>query len=382
MSADSGPDSKLGSKPSNNHLFIGLMSGTSLDSIDAVLINLKDNKFQLIDSLDHSIPEILRQQLIALCQPGNNEIDRLGIADRELAKEFAKATNALLVQAKKTKHDITAIGSHGQTIRHRPDIENSFTLQIGDPNTIAFETGITTVADFRRKDIAAGGQGAPLAPAFHQAAFGSMQHNRVIINIGGMANITYLGKDGSSLGFDTGPGNILMDGWIQKNLQKNYDHDGQWAASGAVDQQLLAQLLNHPYLKKSQPKSTGREDFNQQWLEQTIKEQSLAIENIQATLLEFTAQTINTEVNKLPDTVNEIYICGGGAHNTQLMQRLETLAHPRIIANTAQLGIPAEWVEAAAFAWLAKQTLAKKPGNLCSVTGANKAEILGAIHYA
>jgi anhydro-N-acetylmuramic acid kinase len=367
---------------SNGDLFIGLMSGTSLDSIDAALVNLKDNHFQLIDSLNHNIPAVLRQQLIALCEPGDNEIDRLGTADRELAKEFAKATNLLLLKAKKNKSDITAIGSHGQTIRHRPNIKNSFTLQIGDPNTLAFETGITTIADFRRKDIAAGGQGAPLAPAFHQAAFGSAQQNRAIINIGGMANITYLEKNGSNLGFDTGPGNILMDGWIQKHLQKNYDHDGQWAASGSVDQPLLTQLLNHPYLKKAKPKSTGREDFNQQWLGETIKDKTLSTENIQATLLEFTAQTIYSEIHNLPSYASEIYICGGGAYNKRLMQRLEILTRPRTIANTAMLGIPAEWVEAAAFAWLAKQTLERKTGNLCSVTGATTEQVLGAIYYS
>ncbi|MEE8057719.1 MAG: anhydro-N-acetylmuramic acid kinase [Pseudomonadales bacterium] len=369
------------------NFYIGLMSGTSLDSIDAVIVRIEDKQFKLVSSLEYTIPEILRQQLIDLCQPGNNEIDRMGAADRALGKEFAKAVKALLEQSGRTKSNIMAIGSHGQTIRHRPygdkpSGESNFTLQIADPNTIAFETGINTVADFRRRDIAAGGQGAPLAPAFHKAAFSSSKHNRAIINIGGMANITYLGSDGSSLGFDTGPGNILMDSWIQKILNKKYDHHGNWAASGMVNKALLSQLLNHPYFEKSVPKSTGREDFNDEWLEKTLSGKNLKTEDIQATLLEFTAKTISNTIGTLPQTVNEVYICGGGAYNTQLILRLGKLLSPRLVANTEQLGIPAQWVEGVAFAWLAKQTMERKPGNLTSVTGASEAVILGAIYQA
>ncbi|ARN74430.1 anhydro-N-acetylmuramic acid kinase [Oceanicoccus sagamiensis] len=368
-------------RASSSNLYIGLMSGTSLDSIDAAVIELSDQSFQLIDSIDYHIPEQLRQQLISLCLPGDNEIDRMGEADRALGHEFAKATKALLKQSQINPKDIRAIGSHGQTIRHRPQCQLPFTLQIGDANTIAYETGITTVTDFRRKDMAAGGQGAPLAPGFHQAAFASKQHNRAIINIGGMANITYLGSNGDNLAFDTGPGNILMDSWINKHQQKNYDKAGEWAATGKVNTTLLAELMSHPYLQYSLPKSTGREDFNLPWLEKTIGDMTISAEDIQATLLEFTAQTLNDEINKLPGTANEVYICGGGAYNSQLMLRLEALAHPKLIANTSQLGVPAEWVEAAAFAWLAKQTLERNHANLVTATGAKETVILGAVYY-
>lgn len=361
--------------------YIGLLSGTSLDSIDAAVIDLSGKKIQLIDSLNYKIPEALRQQLIALCLPDDNEIDRMGEADRTLGKVFSDATKTLLSQCKIPKEDIRAIGSHGQTIRHRPQLQYPFTLQIGDPNTIAYETGITTVTDFRRKDIAAGGQGAPLAPAFHQAAFASGKHNRAIINIGGMANITYLGSNGDNSGFDTGPGNILMDSWIKKYQQKDYDDNGEWAASGTVDQFLLSQLMSHSYFQQALPKSTGREDFNLPWLEKITASLTLSPQDIQATLLEFTAKTISNEIEKLPAEVNEIYICGGGALNTHLMLRLETMTHPRLIANTAQLGIPAQWVEAAAFAWLAKQTMERRHANLVNATGARETVILGAVYY-
>lgn len=361
--------------------YIGLLSGTSLDSIDVAIIDLGGKKFQLIDSLSYPIPDLLRQQLIALCQPGQNEIDRMGEADRALGKVFADATNALLSQCKIPKQAIQAIGCHGQTIRHRPQLQHPFTLQIGDPNTIAYETGITTVADFRRKDIAAGGQGAPLASAFHQAAFASDQHNRAIINIGGMANITYLGSNGDNLGFDTGPGNILMDNWINKCQQKDYDDNGEWAASGSVDPALLSQLMAHAYFQQDLPKSTGREDFNLSWLEEITASLTLSRQDIQATLLELTAQTISNEIKKLPAAANEIYICGGGAFNRHLMLRLEALVHPKLIANTAQLGIAASWVEAATFAWLAKQTITRQHANLVNATGARETVVLGAVYY-
>jgi anhydro-N-acetylmuramic acid kinase len=361
-------------------LFIGLMSGTSMDSIDAALVSLNGGQLELLETIEQHLPTTLRQQLLDLCQPGNNEIDRLGHADRALGKAFANAVNALLEKSGKKAFEIKAIGSHGQTIRHRPNGKYGFSLQIADPNTIAFETDIMTVADFRRKDIAAHGQGAPLAPAFHNAAFRSNQHNRVIINIGGMANITYLSSNGDTLGFDTGPGNILMDGWIQENMQLRYDQDGQWAASGSVAQTLLEQLLRHPFLSQVRPKSTGREDFNLGWLKEILSNFELPAADIQATLLELTAQSINNEINNLPTTVDEIYVCGGGAYNGPLMQRLNTLSSPVAVSNTAQLGIPAKWVEACAFAWLAQQTLTRRPSNLSRVTGADKEVILGAIY--
>ncbi|MFA7554425.1 MAG: anhydro-N-acetylmuramic acid kinase [Spongiibacteraceae bacterium] len=367
---------------SGSGLYLGLMSGTSLDSIDAALVQLDDNHCQLIAATEHPIPTKLRQQLIELCQPGDNEIERMGLADRILGKEFAAAANSLLRTSNTPKERIIAIGSHGQTIRHRPSSDNAFTLQIGDPNTIAFETGITTVADFRRMDIAAGGQGAPLAPAFHQAAFAHPEQVRAIINIGGMANISLLNTDKPSLGFDTGPGNILMDSWIQQVQQQKYDQGGLWAASGRVYEPLLTQLLTHPFLQKTQPKSTGREEFNLQWLQLILNQHAVDAIDVQATLLEFTAQTICDAITKLSTPVDEVFICGGGAYNNTLMTRLSQLLQPLTVATTKDLGIAAEWIEAAAFAWLAQQTLAQKPGNLTAVTGADQAVILGAIYQA
>jgi anhydro-N-acetylmuramic acid kinase len=358
------------------------MSGTSLDSIDAALIEFSDHSIKLVDHVEHAIPETLREELISLCQPSNNEIDRMGSADVALGHEFARAVNALLAKSGKLSSDITAIGSHGQTIRHRPNFDTCFTLQIGDANVISHLTGIDTVADFRRKDMAAGGQGAPLAPAFHQAVFRSNSHNRAIVNIGGIANITYLASDQTTLGFDTGPGNILMDSWIQLRKNQKYDRDGLWAASGEFNPPLLAKLLEHPYLKLTTPKSTGREDFCLNWLQELVGNSDINDQDIQATLLEFTAKTLCDEISKLLPAVDEVYICGGGAYNSQLMQRINTLLHPKLVTTTKQLGIPAEWVEAAAFAWLAKQTIERKPGNLTSVTGATKDVVLGAIYPA
>lgn len=363
-------------------LYIGLMSGTSLDSIDAALVDLRNDQVQLIATLEHPIPEALRSQLIELCQPGDNEIDRMGSADKSLGHEFAKAVLSLLEENGTDKADVIAIGCHGQTIRHRPDFDNSFTLQIGDANIISYTTGIDTVADFRRKDMAAGGEGAPLAPAFHESAFGSDSVDRAIVNIGGMANITFLSRSGQTLGFDTGPGNILMDGWIQSIKQRKYDQNGQWASTGTANQSLLNKLLEHPYLSKTPPKSTGREDFCLAWLQQKVSSESLAPEDVQATLLEFTAQTISNEIKNLPAPISEVYICGGGAYNTQLMKRLEFLMKPILVEDTEALGIPAQWVEATAFGWLAKQTLEKKPANMITATGAQQPVILGAIFPA
>ncbi|MFT7130988.1 MAG: anhydro-N-acetylmuramic acid kinase [Gammaproteobacteria bacterium] len=375
-------------KPSN--LYIGLMSGTSLDSIDAALVSIEDEQCTLINSIEHPIPTVLRQQLISLCQPGNNEIDSMGEADSHLGQIFSEAVLALLKKSGNTPHDIVAIGSHGQTIRHRPSGTHAFTLQIGDPNTIAHLTQITTVADFRRRDVAAGGQGAPLAPAFHRAFFGSKQHNRAIINIGGIANITYLGSDGDYLAYDTGPGNTLLDAWISEIQELNYDHDGEWANTGTINSPLLNHLLSHPYFSQGLPKSTGREDFNLNWLKLSLENISLPPEDTQATLLELTAQSIISAVNTLSNPVTEIYICGGGAYNKALMSRLRALVatsdenKPDIqatkIGNTQELGIAAEWVEAAAFAWLAKQTIEGKTGNLRRATGASSEVILGAIY--
>ena len=358
------------------------MSGTSLDGIDACLVSINDNHLHLIDSLEQPLPDLLRQELLALCQPGNNEIERMGRADRQLAQLYADYCLQLLDKNQLKAENITAIGSHGQTIRHQPEGKSGFSLQIGDPNTLAQLTNITTVADFRRRDIAAGGQGAPLAPVFHSATFGSSKHNRAIVNIGGMANISFINSDGTTQGYDTGPGNVLLDAWISKHLGLSYDKSGKWASSGTINTELLKQLLSHPYFTAPAPKSTGRELFNLAWLEQQLGQKDIPAENVQATLLELTAQSICQEIERNNTNYSEVYLCGGGAYNTRLAQRIETLLHPSIVASTSALGISPEWVEASCFAWLAKQTLLQCPINTPPITGANKSQILGGIYYA
>ncbi|PHS73311.1 anhydro-N-acetylmuramic acid kinase [Porticoccus sp.] len=372
----------------DRELYIGLMSGTSADSIDAVLADLSGGQHCLLATFSCEIAD-LKNDIHELAIPGPNEISRMGQLDRELGIRFANAVNTLLHRESIDSSQVIAVGSHGQTIRHLPPGHGDmhpFTLQIGDPNTIAHLTGITTVADFRRRDIALGGQGAPLTPLFHRAAFEKPGTPRVIINIGGIANITLLYSDGASspLGYDTGPGNGLMDSWILQCLGKAYDDNGQWASEGRVIQSLLEQFLKTPYLLKKPPKSTGRELFNPEWLTQQLASfgNSADPADLQATLLEFTAQTISTSIRKSDGPIAEAYLCGGGAYNGALVSRISALLDPIQVSTTEALGILPGWVEAMAFAWLAQQTLAGKPGNEPSVTGASAASVLGAIHPA
>lgn len=354
-------------------LYIGLISGTSADGIDAALVDFGDPEPKLVATFFQEYTPEIREEVFALCKPGADEINRMGELDVKLGKAFATATNSLLKKEGLSANTIKAIGSHGQTVRHYPG--RQFTLQIGDPNVIAAETGIMTIADFRRRDIALGGQGAPLVPAFHQAVFSSKNSDRVVANIGGIANVTLLPTNGEVSGFDTGPGNGLLDAWIQKHLQKNYDKNGAWAAQGKINQGLLDTLMNDPYFKLPAPKSTGREYFNLEWLNHFLKD---AIEptDIQTTLVELTAKTL---VDVIPQTTEELLICGGGAHNEFLMSRIRANAKNILVDSTEKLGVHPDWVEAMAFAWLAKQTLEGKPGNVPKVTGARNATILGAI---
>jgi anhydro-N-acetylmuramic acid kinase len=363
-----------------HELYIGLMSGTSLDGIDAAVVDF--NQEQPILVAKHYVPYTadFRQRLLDLCQPGEDEVNRLGELDCLLGKQFALAINTMLQQNEIRPENIRAIGSHGQSIRHHP--QRGFTLQIGDPNVIAAETGITTIADFRRRDIALGGQGAPLVPAFHQAVFSHPHVNRVIVNIGGIANITLLPADQTQpvLGFDTGPGNTLLDAWAGRHLKQPRDDKGLLASQGNLQPNLLNTLLDDSFFKLTAPKSTGREYFNLEWLESKL---SLAVQpaDVQTTLVELTAQSILAAI-KLYFSSAEIFICGGGIHNVFLMERLRDLAKNYLIESTEKLGIPPDWIEAVAFAWLAKQTLAHNPGNLKSVTGAKRASILGGIYFA
>ncbi len=364
--------------------YLGLMSGTSADAVDVVIVDFANDTINLTASHSVSLPPDIRQQIHALATPSNNEIDRLGALDRQLGELFADTINQAISKSHISPQQIIAIGSHGQTIRHRPPGSGThpFTLQIGDPNVIAERTGIATVADFRRRDMAAGGQGAPLVPAFHQAVFHSSDRDRVVVNVGGMANITGLPTFGTTLGFDTGPGNVLMDAWILKNLGKAYDANGDWAASGFVDKSLLAHLLAHPFLQQTAPKSTGREAFNLAWLETELASRQVAPADVQATLLALTAESIAKDIVQLTSASCEVFVCGGGAYNLRLLSELQSRLPHAKLATTAAFGIAPEWAEAMAFAWLAKQTMERKNGNLSAVTGAKREVILGGVYFA
>ena len=358
------------------------MSGTSLDAIDAALVDFSADQIpKLLQSYAHPIPAAIRSEIELVCQPGPDEINRTGVLDRRLGELFAEATVTLLERANIPATQIRAIGSHGQTIRHHPGRTAPFTLQIGDPNTIAFRTGITTVADFRRMDVAAGGQGAPLVPAFHDATLRDDSENRVVINIGGMANITVLAKNTPVTGFDTGPGNVLMDSWIQKKCRLLYDQSGIWASSGHCDTALLDQLLSHPYIQTPAPKSTGRETFHLTWLESILTSFSTVSDaDVQRTLLEFTARSIALAINTLPLSIDRALLCGGGSHNGMLRERISELLAGIDVGSTTDFGIEADWLEAMAFAWLAKRRLGSKPGNIPAVTGASRYCILGGVY--
>lgn len=360
-------------------LYIGMMSGTSVDGIDVVIADFTETKPAIIATHYTPYSSELRERILNLCEQG--EVAVLGDLDAVLGNAFAAAANELIASSNIQANLIKAIGSHGQTIRHAP---NRFTIQIGDPNIIATQTGVTTVADFRRKDMALGGQGAPLVPAFHAAIFNKPNVTRIITNIGGIANVTILSSDHSILGFDTGPGNTLCDAWINHSQQKTVDESGKWAATGSVNQPLLKQMLADAYFALPAPKSTGREQFNLAWIQKHLQSLAspIAAEDVQATLVELTATSILDAIKKYTPK-GEIYICGGGAHNTYLMQRLTQLGAPHYsIATTDVVGVHPDWVEALAFAWLAKQSLARQPGNLPAVTGASHAISLGGIYYS
>lgn len=357
------------------------MSGTSLDGIDAVLAEITDEgKTRLVANYYLPYPTDLRLQLLNLHVPQTDEIHLAALAANQLARLYADAVHALLHQAGQDKASISAIGCHGQTLRHRP--EAGYTLQIGNAALLTELTGITVVSDFRSRDIAAGGQGAPLVPAFHAQVLRHPTLHRVIVNIGGVANLTDLPPEGAVRGWDTGPGNMLMDAWIQQYNGATYDKAGVWAASGRVNAPLLDKLLSHDFLCLPPPKSAGREQFNQDYLQAILTTLPTPIEpvDVQATLLEFTAQSLCAAIKKECHNVQDIYVCGGGAHNDALMQRIASLLTPVQVSSTGNVGIDPDWMEALAFAWLARQTLHGLPGNLPEATGARGARILGTIH--
>ncbi len=363
--------------------YVGLMSGTSLDAVDAALVCLNGEEITLLETLNKELSEDLKQQILDLCQSGDDEINRMKALDRKLGTLFAETTLALLHKSGKTPNQITAIGSHGQTIRHCPTSNPQFSLQIGDPNTIAEETRITTVADFRQRDVAAGGQGAPLLPLFHKQAL-MRDPNDVVLNIGGISNITFVdGKSGLLSGFDTGPGNVLIDYWVKKSTGMSFDNNGKWGGSGKLQEPLLTTLLNEPYLSLQPPKSTGRELFNATWLEKKLAAfppDSFADRDIQNTLIEFTAKCVVREIEKYLNP-KVIVVCGGGARNSYLLKRISYhLPRDVSVITSDERGIPAEWVEAMAFAWFAHNTLCGIASNVPSCTGAKGERILGGIY--
>lgn len=363
-----------------SQFYLGLMSGTSMDGVDVALVDFSGPHPRLLDSQTFTYPAQLLSQLHQLCAPQSNEIESMGQADREVAKVFAQASLALLKDNYISPDQVIAIGSHGQTIRHMPNGDCGFSLQIGDPNTLAIATGIDVVADFRRKDIALGGQGAPLVPAFHHNVFAHKDKNRVVVNIGGISNLTYLPANDRQgiVGFDTGPGNTLMDAWCKQHTGKNYDDKGQWAAQGSVNLALLHQLMAHPYFTQPHPKSTGREMFNPTWLTQQLAslDPQPSAQCVQATLTVFTARSIVQHIKAL-HKVQEVYVCGGGALNEFLLEELESELHECDVFTTEELGVAADAVEAMAFAWLAYAYIQKIPGNITSVTGATRPAVLG-----
>ena len=392
-------------------LYIGMMSGTSLDGMDAVLCQFSSDSsaetdtqqpMRLLATHSQEFPPRLRKVLLALCQPNgvqelipaegepNSELDWFGWASKEYAEFASEVVNNLLQQSNTDVESVLAIGCHGQTVRHRPQL--GFSLQLVDANIIAERTGISVVSDFRRRDMAVGGQGAPLVPAFHQALFATPDSTRVLLNLGGIANITVLpASDSPVIGYDTGPANLLLDAWTTLHTEKDYDAGGAWAQSGQVVEPLLNQLLEHPFFHKSYPKSTGREDFNLAWLQDELQKFDQASAHIryssadvQATLTELTAMSASMQINMFINAHenSSVYVCGGGALNDYLMTRLQAHLPHCTVETTASLGLNPAWVEAVAFAWLARQTLIGETGNLPAVTGASKGVVLGQVCFA
>lgn len=371
-------------------LYIGLLSGTSMDGIDACIVDFSDDSTaQLIAHDTTPYPEALLHELRALMQPdAPRAMPRVARLDAWLGEVFANAANQLITHSGVRRKSIRAIGSHGQTLHHAPHGDYPYSLQLGDPHRIAERTGLTVVADFRRRDIAVGGQGAPLVPAVHAALFSHATESRVIANIGGIANITVLPPKNAPTtpvrGFDTGPGNTLMDAWTQSRLGQAYDRDGAWAQGGKVHEMLLARLLGEPYFSREAPKSTGPELFNLAWLHAAAGAlmETVTAQDVQSTLLELTARSLLDAVRMAAPDAQHLLVCGGGTYNITLMQRIRALAEGLCVESTAHHGIEPAWVEAVAFAWLARRTMQGLPGNLPAVTGASGARLLGAIYPA
>jgi len=353
------------------------MSGTSLDGIDAVLVDLSLPKPLQLSQYYLPFDDTLKNALLALHRPGHNELHQAQVIGNQLSGLYAAAVAPLLAQAKSSNLEVKAVGCHGQTIRHCP--EHGYSLQIGNAALLAELTGVTVVSDFRSRDIAAGGQGAPLVPAFHDHVLRHPDIHRVIVNIGGISNLTSLPPRAATTGFDCGPGNLLMDAWCMRHLGKPYDDNGAWAVSGKVLPELLEQLLVEPYFALPAPKSSGRDLFNMTWLQSKLQGNEVAAD-VQATLLELTCRSIALAIQKHCPGAKEIYLCGGGAHNQTLHNRLAALLPDSSVKTTNTLGVDGDYLEAIAFAWLAQQALQGKPANLPQVTGAKHPCLLGAVY--
>ena len=361
-------------------LFLGLISGTSMDAIDAALADFDVSPLSLIAASAVPFEPALKERVAALVDaPDRVSLDEIGQIDVAVAQAFARSALELMRKAGVSAASVSGIGCHGQTLRHRTDLPVPFTWQIGDPNTLAEMTGVTVVGDFRRRDVAAGGQGAPLLPVFHDQVFRSDTEDRVILNLGGIANVTMLKRGAVVSGFDTGPANRLLDAWISRHHPVSFDNDGVWAASGRCDPALLEELMDEPYLRRRPPKSTGRELFNLKWLDMKLGGLDRRPEDVQATLLEYTAATVAADVHRYaPEAA--VYACGGGAHNAALLAALARRLAPNRVATTVALGLDPDYVEAIAFGWFARRTLAGLPSNAPSVTGARGPRVLGGIY--
>jgi anhydro-N-acetylmuramic acid kinase len=365
--------------------YIGVMSGTSLDGIDVALIEIQGHHIRCLASTCYPMPTSIKQEILTICAGQNTTLQVIGQLDRQLGYLFAKAVNTLLAQTPYRSEQIRAIGCHGQTVFHQPGGNDPFTIQLGDANITAIQTGIDTVADFRRKDMALGGQGAPLVPAFHREIFQPSDETLIVLNIGGISNVTVMQPDKPVFGYDTGPGNVLLDGWCQQHTGRAYDQNAAIAYTGHVNQTLLTQMEQDDYFSAPAPKSTGREYFNLDWLDHQLRDfnQTILFEDVQRTLCQLTVNTITAQIKpyrtgKLP----KLFVCGGGAKNPLLMAQFRQQLEGWQVTTTTEQGIESDYMEAIAFAWLAYRRIHHLPGNLPSVTGASHTTQLGVIYLA
>ena len=377
--ASDNSDKTASQRPADEH-YIGMLSGTSRDGVDAVLVNFSHGSMRILHASCVQYPAALRQKLDQLLETGKAPtMDVAGALDEQLGRFFARVAQNLVAEAGMEMSDIDAIGSHGQNVWHQPDADPAVSMQLGNPAIIAKNTSSVTVGNFRMADVAAGGQGAPLAPLLHLQMFQSDQEDRAVLNIGGIANLTFLPASGGVSGFDCGPGNCLMDAWTMRHLQKTYDDNGRWAATGQVNDQLLDRLLRDPYFNQAAPKSTGLEHFNSTWLDAALSGLLLSEADVQATLAELTAASI---ANSVRDTfiVKRVLVCGGGAHNAFLMRRLSTLLPEVVVETTSRYGVDPDWVEGLLFAWLARERLLEHKQDTPPITGASQPVLLGDVH--